>query len=212
MPCCQCQGIETWFNEKYVAKQLKRYHKKGPDKTTDILIDALKEKNVEGMSLLDIGGGFGAIQHELLDAGLSQAESVEASTSYLAAAKEETKRRGLENRIRFYHGDFVRLAENIQPADIVTLDRVICCYDDMTSQVTLSTEKALKLYALVYPRDTRWTRSVVKIQNYILRLKHSPFRIFVHSANKVETLVRRKGFEQSFYHTTFFWQIAIYTR
>jgi hypothetical protein len=66
MNCCQCQGLETLFNEQYVTKELSRYRNKGPEKTTRLLIDALKAEGVQGMALLDIGGGVGVIQHELL--------------------------------------------------------------------------------------------------------------------------------------------------
>ncbi len=38
MDCCQCQGIEARFDQKYVAKKLKAYRKKGPKKTTWQLI------------------------------------------------------------------------------------------------------------------------------------------------------------------------------
>lgn len=212
MPCCQCQGIETLFNEKLVAKQLKRYHKKGADKTTRILINALKQQGVEGMTLLDIGGGFGAIQHVLLKTGINSAESVEAATAYLEAAREEAKRRALDGRIRFHHGDFVELAGEIRPADIVTLDRVICCYHDMPAQVTLSLERSRKFYGLVYPRDTWFMKAVIKIQNFIFRMRGSPFRLFTHSTPAVDDLVRGKGFAQCFYKNTFAWQVVVYSR
>lgn len=212
MQCCQCQGIESWFSEKFVARQVKRYHKKGPAKSTRILIDALREQGIDGMTLLDIGGGFGVIQHKLLQAGLSHAESVEAATAYLNAAKKETQRQGLDGRIRFHHGDFVELASQIQPAEIVTLDRVICCYHNMPEQIRLSAERSRKLYGLVYPRDTWWMKAIAKIQNLILKVRDNPFRIFVHPTRKVDALVRSKGFVQCFYQNTFLWQIVIYVR
>ena len=212
MPCCQCQGIETWFSKKWVAKQLRRYHKKGPEKSTRILIDALKEQGVQNMALLDIGGGFGAIQHELLKTGVRNADSVEAATAYLEAAREEAERLGLAGRIRFYHGDFVELAPEIPPADIVTLDRVICCYHDMPAQVGLSAEMSRKFYGLVYPRDTRLMKLIVKIQNFILRIRGNPFRVFVHATQQVDALTRSKGFTQCFYKNTFLWQVVIYSR
>ena len=70
MSCCQCQGIETQFDRKSVAKDLEHYRKKGPNKTTNMLIEALKAEGIEEMVLLDIGGGVGAIQHELLKPAL----------------------------------------------------------------------------------------------------------------------------------------------
>ncbi|MBI2966094.1 MAG: hypothetical protein HYY34_07815 [Chloroflexi bacterium] len=73
MNCCQCQGIEQVFNAKVAARELRAYRKKGPRKTTRLLIDALKAEGVDGLTLLDIGGSIGKIQHELLDAGAARA-------------------------------------------------------------------------------------------------------------------------------------------
>lgn len=92
MNCCQCQGIEELFSEEYVSKELKRYRRRGPDKTTRMLIKVLQEENVEGLTLLDISGGLGAIQHEMLRAGVQRVIAVEASTAYLNATKAETAR------------------------------------------------------------------------------------------------------------------------
>ncbi|MBE3039503.1 MAG: class I SAM-dependent methyltransferase, partial [Chloroflexi bacterium] len=88
-----------------------------PDKTTRVLIDALKAKGIQGLSLLDIGGGVGAIQHELLDAGVQNATDVDASQAYLNAAKEEAQRRGLTERVNFQHGNFVDIAAQMPPGD-----------------------------------------------------------------------------------------------
>ena len=210
MKCCQCQGIETLFNKKRVAKELKRYRKKGPDKTTRILLDALKEKGVEGMTLLEIGGGVGVVQHELLQAGATGAVNVEASTAYLESAKAEAERQGHAARIRHHHGDFVDLAPDILPADIVILNRVICCYHDMPSQVRLSSARARKLYGLVYPRDTWFVKMAASIMNLIFWVRRNPFRIFIHSTDAVDAVVLRNGLERCFYHKTAIWQVVVY--
>jgi magnesium-protoporphyrin O-methyltransferase len=90
------------------------------------------------MTLLDIGGGLGGIQHALLAGGVVQATYVDASSAYMKAAREEAIRREIDEQITFLHGDFVDLAEEIPSAEIVTLDRVVCCYDDMQALVRLS--------------------------------------------------------------------------
>ena len=81
------------------ASQLRKYREKGPIASTRTLIDALKAVGVEGATLLDIGGGIGAIQHELLAAGVAHATSVDASAPYLGAAREESDRRGQGDRV-----------------------------------------------------------------------------------------------------------------
>jgi magnesium-protoporphyrin O-methyltransferase len=44
----------------------------------------------------------------------------------------------------------VDLAGQLEPAGVVTLDRVICCYDDMQQLVSLSAARVEKLLRLVY--------------------------------------------------------------
>lgn len=212
MNCCQCQGIEELFSEEYVAKELKRYRRRGPDKTTRMLIEALKEEDVQGLTLLDIGGGLGAIQHEMLYAGVQHATDIDASNAYISASKAETTRRGFAERVNYRHGNFVDLAENVPPADIVTLNRVICCYPDMQKLVGLSVARAGKYYGLVFPREDWWMKMWLAVQTIYLRLIRSRFRTFLHPTKAVEELVRAQGFKRRFYQRTFVWQVVVYAR
>lgn len=212
MNCCQCQGIETFFDEKVARRELKRYRKKGPSKTTRLLIDALKAEGLNGKTLLDIGGGIGAIQHELLEWGASTAVSVDASQAYIKVAREEAHRRELDGRVSYHYGDFVDLAGDIKDADMVTLDRVICCYDDMERLVGLSAERARKVYGLVYPRDHGVIKAARPLVNFFFWARGNPFRIFIHPTRAVDARVRSRGFTPRFYRKTAFWQVVVYVR
>ena len=200
MECCQASGIEEKMGLRMAAKDLRRYRKNGAGKTTRLLLDALKSEGVEGMTLLDIGGGVGAIQHELLKVGVEEATSVDASSSYLEAAQEEADRQGHLDRLSQHHGDFVELAGEISEADIVTLDRVICCYDDMERLVGLSAESALKLYAVVYPLDHWLIKAFTWLENLYLRTRRFQFRTFAHSSAAVDAVIRGAGLERCFSH------------
>jgi magnesium-protoporphyrin O-methyltransferase len=212
MTSCQCQGIEIQFDRRNAVEKLADYQKKGPAKTTRILVAALKEAGVEGATLMDIGGGIGAIQMELLKAGAGSAVSVEASTGYIETAQQEAQRRGLQDRIQFHHGDFVELAAGLPPADIVTLDRSLCCYPDMPALVGLSAARAKQLYGLVYPRDTWWMRFGIGVGNWLERLRHIPFQGFVHPSELVEKILRSHGLRRRFYRLSGVWQIAVFDR
>lgn len=104
------------------------------------------------------------------------------------------------------------LAAEIPEADIVTLDRVICCYHDAEALVSLSAAKARKYYGLVYPRDAFWVRLGLWFENFGYRLRKSPFRAFVHPTSLVDGLVREKGLVQVYRHITFAWQVLVYER
>jgi magnesium-protoporphyrin O-methyltransferase len=212
MSCSQCQGIEEQFDKKAAEGDLTSYRKKGLSKTTHGLVESVGKEGVEGMSVLDIGGGVGMIQHELLKDGAAEATHVDASRAYIEAAKEEAQLRGLEEQIIFRHGDFVELAPEIEPADIVTLDKVICCFDDMRALVKSSAEKANRFYGVVFPRDTWLTKLVFNIMNFFAGLRSNPFRAFIHSSEEVERIVSGSGLRRDTYKRGLFWQMIVYTR
>jgi Methyltransferase domain len=185
--------MASFYNEKLAASQLRKYREKGTIASTQTLIDALKAEGVEGATVLDIGGGIGAIQHELLAAGAAHVTGVDASAPYLEAARQESIRRGVGDRVTYRHGDFVELAESIPPADIVTLDRVLNVYPDWERLAELSAARAKRLYGLVYPRDTPMVRLVVFAMNLILRLRRKAVRASIRPVDAIERIARENG-------------------
>ena len=133
-------------------------------------------------------------------------------SAYLSAAKTEATRQSYAEHVSYQHGNFVPLADTIPLADIVTRDRVICCYHDMPALVGHSAAKAARLYGLVYPRDVWWVRAGVRAVNTMLWLEHMSFRIFAHSHNAVDAVVRRIGLERIFTRNAGLWQVVIYAR
>ena len=212
MNSCQCEGIETKFDQKNAARELEQYRKEGSSKNTRMLIDALKAEGISGMTLLDIGGGVGVIQHELLNAGVSSCFNVEASRAYVEATKQEANRQGHTDKINHIHGNFVELATEIPQCDIVTLDRVICCYHDVWELVGKSCAKVTRLYAIVYPLDTLKSKFYSALENFYYRIKRSSFRTYIHPTETVEEIVHSNGFERRFYREAGMWQIVIYGR
>jgi hypothetical protein len=212
MNCCQARGIEAFFDKKTADKEMKRLKRKGPAKTTRILIAALTAEGIEGMTLLDIGGGVGALQQELLAAGVSSATNVEASTAYAEVSKQEAERRGYADRVSYYHGDFIDLAPTVADADIVTLDRVICCYPDAQALVDLSSARARHLYGVIYPQFGWFNKVFVMGVNLAFRLRKCAMRSFVHQPDMIDAIVRRHGLQQRFYRKSFPWQIVVYGR
>ena len=213
MGCCQCQGIENMFDKKVAKRELKRYLKKGPSKTTSMLLNAIHKKGVKGLDFLDIGGGIGAIQYDLIKAGALNGTSIEASSAYIDVVKEEALQNdGLVKGVNFMHGDFTSVASDVDAADIVTLDKVICCYDDMSALVGLSSKLARKIYAVIYPRDVWWTKLGLLIMNFYPRIKGNSFRAFIHPTKEVEEIIFGNGLKRNYYATTLVWQVAIFTR
>ena len=212
MSCPQCEGIEMIFDEQSVEDELRMYRGEGPDKTTLWLIEALQARGVEGLDLLDIGGGLGGIQHALLESGASHATHVDASSAYIDAAQREAKRRGLADKIEWRHGDFVDIAPKLAAAEIVTLDRVICCYHDMPALVSASTALSKRYYGIVLPIDNWLTRTGAALGNLFQRIMRHPYRLFVHPNGQLEALVASAGFTKVMERSTFWWRVALYAR
>ena len=213
MTNCCCQGVDQMFGEKTARRDLRRYHKRGPSKPTRMLLDAVRREGVQNATVLDIGGGIGVIQQELLDAGAASATSVEASAAYVRVAREEAQRRGRADRISYREGDFVALADRVEPADVVTLDRVICCYPDMESLVGRSADRARRLYGLVYPQERWWVATGIRATNLLMRLLRRGFRAHLHPTAAVDAAARRHGLAATLTRRAGpVWQVALYER
>ncbi len=212
MTCLHCQGADGFFDTTMAERDLRKYLKRGPNRTTRMLLEELEARGIDGASLLDIGGGIGVIQHEFFRRGVVRATHIDASQAYLEVARHQSRELGNEERTTFLLGDFVERAPEIDRADVVTLDRVICCYPDLATLVKYSSAMSHKLYGVCYLRDTWWVKPVVVGINAFLRLKRSTFRVFAHSTAQVERLMAEQGFRRSSRRTTFVWQVAVYVR
>jgi magnesium-protoporphyrin O-methyltransferase len=160
-----------------------------------VLADALARGGVEGRSVLDIGAGVGAVHHLLLERGAARATDVDASRPYLDAARSEAERRGLADRVRFEHGDFVAVAPTIEPADLVALDRVVCCYGDVDALVGRAAELTRRRLGIVIPPDGWFGRAVIRFLNAWEFLTRSGFRAYAHPHERVMAAARRAGLE-----------------
>jgi magnesium-protoporphyrin O-methyltransferase len=216
MSCSQCAGIERQFDEATARKNLRRFQRRGPDRTTRLLIEALHaaldEDDARDALLLDIGAGVGAIHHALLDGRVARAVHVDASPAHLAAAREETDRRGHGARVEFVAGDFVEVADRTPPAEVVTLDRVICCYHDMPRLVSLSAARATRLYGAVYPRAVGWMRVGMAAINLWQRVSRSTFRVFLHDPAAIDAVLSEAGLHRRSTSKTPGWEVVVYAR
>lgn len=209
-----CCGVDydEHFNADEARRDILDYRAHGAQGSTRRLLDALTDEGVESATLLDIGGGVGVLQLELLEAGVASAMDVDASAPFIAVASAEAEERGFAARTEYRHGDFVSLADEIDSADVVTLDRVICCYPDVASLVGRSAGHARRLYGLVYPVDRWWTRAMIGATNLAMRVMRSRYRAYVHPQMLVNRLIGEAGLEPRYHHAGMMWQTAVYAR
>jgi Methyltransferase domain. len=214
MNCCPPgdSPFDRQFDAHHAAEHLRAYRQKGPVGLTRALIEGLAAGGIEGQTVLDIGGGVGAVHHELLRSGAAAAVDVDASRAYISVAREEAERQGHADRVHYLTGDFAGLADEVEPADLVALDRVICCYADMATLVGRSATLARRRYGLVYPRDSWLGRFGTAFMNARFRLLGSSFRTYIHRTAEVDAIVASHGLVKRLHRTTLIWQLALYER
>jgi SAM-dependent methyltransferase len=196
---CGCSTVgaaaERQFGEKRATQDLAHYRAKGPGPTTRLLLAGLAQAGPPRGRLLDVGSGVGALTFELLDLGMTSAVGVDLSSAYVTAAAAEADRRGRSDATRFLQGDFLDVVSQLPAADVVMLDRVVCCYPDYQRLLDESLRRAGRHVGISYPRDVWYVRTWVGLQNAGRRLRGNPFRTFVHSASRMENVIRRTGFD-----------------
>jgi hypothetical protein len=212
MPCNCCQITDKTFGEGDARASLKGYHRRGPAAQTKEILKAVRSRGLKDATLLDIGGGIGVIHHELIGETVSSATHVDTSSAYLKAAEGEASRRGHAGRVAFMHADFMELAPTLPQTDIVTLDRVVCCYPDFHALLTAAAGRSKRLLAMSYPREVWYTRAAIRLINFVQSLRRDPFRVFVHPIMQMDSVLAAGGMNRMSLKRLVFWEIALYAR
>jgi magnesium-protoporphyrin O-methyltransferase len=211
MESCRCAGVEEEFGARSARDRLASYRRAGPADTTRRLA-ALLAPLPRGGTLLDIGGGVGAASHLLLEAGLDRGTLVDASAPLTRAAREEADRRGLADRLDVRHGDLLDLAPDLASADIVTLDRVICCDPEPLVLLDPATGLARSTVGLVYPRPAWWVAAGLALENLSLAVRRSTFRAHMIDCGAVARLMAGHGFRLAAVESTLVWRLEAWRR
>jgi magnesium-protoporphyrin O-methyltransferase len=208
--CCDEDLALIGYDGRFAADELATWRRRGPRRTTRELIDVIRADGVERARVRDIGAGVGAVHTALLEAGAASAIDVDASREYLATARAEAERRGLAGRVDYAYGDVVELAADLPPADIVTMDSVICCYPYLPKLLEAALASHPRLAGLVYPRDVWWMRAFMHMFNFTHWLRRSPARYFVHRRRNVRDLMDRAGYAEIHDGGSPGWRVALY--
>jgi len=210
--CCDFQdSAGRQFNAEKAAKELQAYRKGRVGPTTRLLRDGVVDLGLNHGSLLDIGGGVGPLTFELLDRGMMEAVVADASAAYVAAAREEAIRRGRTESATVVHGDLLELAARLPVADLVTLDRVVCCYPAYEPMLREAARHAQRGLALSYPRDRWFVHAGMWLEN-ARRARKSGFRTFVHPPPHIQQVIERSGFKLARRRSTAMWSIDVFMR
>jgi hypothetical protein len=210
--CCTPKGYRQIFSERGARAQARDYRRKGLDATSRQIVDLLKERGVEGLTLLEVGGGIGAIQIELLKAGLARAVSVELTPSYEESAADLLREAGLQDRVERKVMDFVDAAAEVEPADIVVMNRVVCCYPDLPRLESAAADHARQTLVMSFPKERWWSKVVVWMANVGMAVARREFRLFLHPVAVIAAIGESHGLKRAATRAGVLWEIALMQR
>lgn len=209
--CCEPGDLDGMFTPARARSDAKSYARKGLAGQSRRIAGALNSR-IAGRTILEIGGGIGALQIELLRAGAARATNVELSRSYEDSSRELIERSGLSDRIERRIGDFVAEAARVSAADVVILDRVVCCYPDAPALVRAAAEHAREVLVMTLPVERPWMGLARELINMWPRITGSRFRFFVHPTKVVRNAAEGQGMRLERREHGWLWQMLVFTR
>jgi 2-polyprenyl-3-methyl-5-hydroxy-6-metoxy-1,4-benzoquinol methylase len=177
-----------------------------------MLLTELRRWPLEGLRLLDVGSGIGVIAMELTGAGLAAVTLADASPAYLEFARRRVEPLYASRLAQFILGDFAVSATTLPDADVVTLDRVVCCYPDVDALLQAASLRARDMVAFTYHPDRWYLHAAVGVENFSYRVRGNAFRAFVHSPERMAAVLGASGFVRAARRETLQWALDLYRR
>lgn len=208
MTCCNPRGCDEFFNPRFARRVARRYRRKGLDRAARRMVAFLESRGVDGATVLEIGGGVGHVQVELLRRGATRAVNLEIATSYEAEAERLLEQAGLGDRVERRVLDIARSPEEVEPADVVVLHRVVCCYPDFQRLLTAAGSKADRMLVFSHPPRNVATRVLLSLENGIRRMKGDSFRAFAHPPEQMLATLGDAGLQATYRWRGFGWCVV----
>jgi len=165
-----------------------------------------------GASVLEIGGGVGALQIEALRRGAVTATNLELSPTYEAEAAALLAEYAVADRAHRVVADLIEQPASAPDADVVLLHRVVCCTADPAALLGASAGHARRRLVLSFPRDTWWLRAAVRFVNTGAALSRWQWRFHVHRPADLVAAVERHGLRLSGTDRRRVWELAVLDR
>jgi 16S rRNA G966 N2-methylase RsmD len=206
--CCNPRGCDEFFNPRFARRMAKRYRKRGLDRPARRMVEFLENRGLDGATVLEVGGGIGEIQLELLKRGARRSVNLELSPAYDEEAARLAREAGVEGRVERRLLDIAVDPAEVEPVDIVVLHRVVCCYPDYERLLAAAGDHAGRLLVFSHPPRNLISRSIVAVQNLGFRLLRREFRTFAHPPPAMLAVLEQHGLRPTFAHRGLPWHVA----
>jgi magnesium-protoporphyrin O-methyltransferase len=210
--CCRASRCEEIFKPAIARRNLRRYLKKGLGAIERSMVASVAARDLDGARVLEIGGGVGAIQAELLTKGASTGEIVELVSAYEPYAHELAARKGFETRSVFRVADVLDDPMAVAPAGVVVLNRVVCCSPDGIRLAAVAARLAERMLMLSFPRDRGLTRLFANAMNGTMKLLGRSFRFYLHPRAALIAAARDAGLVLAQTGTNIMWEFGTFRR
>jgi SAM-dependent methyltransferase len=208
--CCFDDWVDHW------ATQATK--KPTAAKVTASLLDAITAAGVTDRTVLDVGCGIGDLAIEVVARGAASGMGYDLSPKAIDEARRLAASRGVGGRMRFEVGDGAQL--DLHAADIVVINRVVCCYPDTENLLDHTLGAARGVFAITAPVSEGptgwWNRLWSALENVGYRLrpsKYAGFRTFIHDLDRIDERIRAAGFRRIRHERRrVVWDLAVYTR
>ncbi|MGH8940714.1 MAG: class I SAM-dependent methyltransferase, partial [Actinomycetes bacterium] len=198
--CCDPKDYNSTFSDRFARRVAKRYSKHGLSPAAVQIVEFVTSHGVKGASVLEIGGGVGDIQLELLRRGAAKVTNLEISTQYEAEAARLLERSGMARRVDRRFLDIARLPDGVEPAGVVVLHRVVCCYADYQSLLSAAARHARRLFVYSHPPDNPTVRAMFWGENCLRRIRRNAFRAYVHPPDAMIAAAEAEGLRTTYRH------------
>lgn len=205
--CCPPNRYDEVFDDRFARRIATRYERRGLGRAERRLVSLLEQHGLEGASVLEIGGGVGELQVELLKRGASRAVNLELASGYETEAQRLLERNGLGDRVERRLIDLAERPDAVAPADVVVLHRVVCCYPDHRRLLRAAADHCRGRLAFSHPPRNLVSRAVVAIQNTLFILTGRSFKAYVHPPDAMVAVVTARGLRPVLSQSGRVWQV-----
>lgn len=210
--CCRAEPCLEVFGAETAQRDMQAYLTRGLDDIESRALAALPAETVEGARVLDIGGGVGAFQAELLQRGAANGEVVELIDAYRPFAARLAERLGLSGRTSFRVHDLLADPDGVEEADVVVLGRVVCCSAEGPSLTAAAASKARRALVLTFPRSNAFTRALAALQRAAFRLFGRRYRMFAWPTDVIVGAAEGQGLRLAAQGKNAVWQYLVMVR
>lgn len=206
--CCDRGGYDRVFGERFARSMARRYRRRGLGRVERRMVEFLVDQGLSGATVLEIGGGVGELQIELLRRGAARATGLELVGAYEQEARSLAEAAGVEDRLDRRILDIAAAPGEVEAADIVVLHRVVCCYPDYERLLAAAADHARRMLVFSYPPRHVGTRLALVVENLFYRVTRNDFRAYLHPPLAMVAVLERGGLQPAYRHAGPIWAVS----